>query len=197
VFFAPGCHIRRAPPSSTFHIRCSAFATSKSSGLVRREVSACTSSHIRFAQSTLISTTLACPHSPTTCHGVSTTPQQAHFDDSTHRNVFCVPGSKNHCAAGIAPIDPGFFVMRAPCHVEGRPAADMHSFMRVNGFLYTQSDVMCIRTKNGGWRGWGLTPATPAVAGRSAVARQGRLVQVKTKTRCGIAILCINGAAGC
>jgi hypothetical protein len=30
-----------------------------------------TSSHIRFAQSTLISTTLACPHSPiTTCHGV-------------------------------------------------------------------------------------------------------------------------------
>ena len=114
-----------------------------------------------------------------------------------HRNVFCVPGSKNHCAAGIAPIDPVFFVMRAPCHVEGRPAADMHSFMRVNGFLFTQGAVMCIRTKNGGWRGWGLAPATPAVAGRSAVARQGRLVQVKTKTRCGITILCINGAVGC
>jgi hypothetical protein len=56
VFFAPGCHVRRAPPSSTFHIRCSAFATSISSGLVRRGVSACTSSHIRFAPSTLIST---------------------------------------------------------------------------------------------------------------------------------------------
>jgi hypothetical protein len=39
VFFAPGCHVRRAPPSSTFHIRCSAFATSIFSGLVRREVS--------------------------------------------------------------------------------------------------------------------------------------------------------------
>ena len=81
-----------------------------------------------------------------------------------HRNVFCVPGSKNHCAAGIAPIDPGFFVMRAPCHVGGRPAADMHSYMRVNGFLYTQSAVMCTRTKRGGWRGWGPAPATPAAA---------------------------------
>jgi hypothetical protein len=26
VFCAPGCHVRSAPPSSTFHIRCSAFA---------------------------------------------------------------------------------------------------------------------------------------------------------------------------
>jgi hypothetical protein len=45
-----------APPCSTFHIRCSAFATSISNGFVRREVPVCTSSHIRFAQSTLIST---------------------------------------------------------------------------------------------------------------------------------------------
>jgi hypothetical protein len=48
-----------APPS-TFVIRCSAFATSISNGFVRREVSACTSSHIRFAQqSTLNSTAFA------------------------------------------------------------------------------------------------------------------------------------------
>jgi hypothetical protein len=65
-----------------------------------------------------------------------------------HRNAFCVSGSEIHCAAGNALIDPGFFAMRGPCHVVGRPGADGHSYIRVNGFLYAQSGVMWIQHQN-------------------------------------------------
>ena len=97
--------------------------------------------------------------------------------------MFCVPGSKNHCAAGIAPIDPGFFVMRAPCHVGGRPAADMHSCMRVNGFLYTQSAVMCTRTKmrRVAWLGTGTSHPCGSVTKCSGPAEALNTSKTKTK----------------
>jgi hypothetical protein len=77
-----------------------------------------------------------------------------------------------HC-----PNRPGFLGQRAPCHVGGGPAADMHSCMRV--FIYTKCCYVHTYKK---WRVvWprGLASATPAVAGRSAVALQGCLAQVK------------------
>ena len=65
-----------------------------------------------------------------------------------HRNTVCVSGSKIHRVAGNAPINPGFFAMRASCHIGGWPGADVHSDMRVNGFLYAQSVVMWIQHQN-------------------------------------------------
>ena len=65
-----------------------------------------------------------------------------------HRNAVCVSGSKIHRVAGNAPINPGFFAMRASCHIGGWPGADVHSDMRVNGFLYAQSVVMWIQHQN-------------------------------------------------
>ena len=38
--------------------------------------------------------------------------------------------------------------MRASCHIGGWPGADVHSDMRVNGFLYAQSVVMWIQHQN-------------------------------------------------
>jgi hypothetical protein len=57
-----------------------------------------------------------------------------------HRNVVCVSGSENHRAAGNAPMDLRFFVLRSPCHVGGGREAGMHSNTRVNGFLGMQSE---------------------------------------------------------
>ena len=57
-----------------------------------------------------------------------------------HRNVACVSGSENHRAAGNAPMDLRFFVLRSPCHVGGGREAGMHSNTRVNGFLGMQSE---------------------------------------------------------
>jgi hypothetical protein len=57
-----------------------------------------------------------------------------------HRNVVCVSGSENHRAAGNAPMDLRFCVLRSPCHVGGGREAGMHSNMRVNGFLGMQSE---------------------------------------------------------
>jgi hypothetical protein len=59
---------------------------------------------------------------------------------ATHRNVVCVSGSENHRAAGNAPMDVRFFVLRSPCHVGGGREAGMHSNTRVNGFLGMQSE---------------------------------------------------------
>jgi len=54
--------------------------------------------------------------------------------------VVCVSGSENHRAAGNAPMDLRFFVLRSPCHVGGGREAGMHSTTRVNGFLGIQSE---------------------------------------------------------
>jgi hypothetical protein len=62
------------------------------------------------------------------------------FGGGKHRNVVCVSASKNHRAAGNAPMDLRFFVLRSPCHVGGGREAGMHSNTRVNGFLGTQSE---------------------------------------------------------
>ena len=77
-----------------------------------------------------------------------------------HRNAVCVSGSKIHRVAGNAPINPVFFAMRASCHIGGWPGADVHSDMRVNGFLYAQSVVMWIQHQHRRvvWLGAGDSP---------------------------------------
>jgi hypothetical protein len=61
-------------------------------------------------------------------------------DRCSHRNEVCVSASKNHRAAGNAPMDLRFFVLRSPCHVGGGREAGMHSNTRVNGFIDIQSE---------------------------------------------------------
>jgi hypothetical protein len=98
------------------------------------------------------------------------------------KQQFCVPGLKNHCTAGIAPIDLFFFPLRAPCHVGGG-GADVHPDIQLIDF-YIHKVSLCAYApkKAGGVAGTGTSYRSSSPAGAFSASKH-------TKTRCGIAVL--------